>query len=236
MTGARAQAVGTNMPDRQMTAEQDAMLFSLTRLGLEWVKGDIPFEDVKRRIGDPQHQFDQSGTLELTFFVEDVMEVTFEFRRPDEGASGESIPSGFSIDVYGDVQTNLPYETFDQLGLHRLVYGEKIDGVRSESRGFMFPVAMGDPMRHTPLNTISFAYRQLLPDDSPYDIYAGFTYLAELVREKGPWDLSIIRRAVNLRRLAIGRVYLSPEELDARDKALRDRAAESKNQSRVPTP
>lgn len=206
MTGAAAQAGSPNMPTRTLSTAQQTALLHYTELGLRWIKGDISFEDVTDVMGEPELKLDQPGKTQYCYYVDDAMAVYFIFNRVSEAPGGTSSVAGFRIEAGDEIETHIPYEQFDRMGLQRVVYGEKIDEARIERRDFFVPVGVGDLSHSIPINSVSFWYRLPVPKNSPYDIYAAFNYLAELVRETGPWDLSIVRQATNLRYLGIARV------------------------------
>lgn len=205
---------------RTMTEEQQAAIYRYTRIGLRWISGKISTDDVIKDFGNPEFNSDQLGGIEYAWYPGNVMKVMLLLKNKSINEGSGQVVS-FEISVENDVLTNIPYQNFDDLGLSRLVRGEKIDGARIEAGDFYNPSGVVDPVGSLPLNLTTFAYRLPLPDDSPYDIYAGFDYLADLVSEHGPWNLGNIRKAVNLRELSIYSHYLTPEELDERKRANR---------------
>jgi hypothetical protein len=205
---------------KQMTEAQQTVLFRYTKLGLEWVSGKISLDDVITELGTPGFHSDQPGKAEYSWFPGKVMSISFIFDRFNATDKNLRIDE-FNIEIEDNVLTNIPYECFDELGMHRIVRGEKIDSVRTEQGEFFWPTGVVDASGGFPINYIGFAYRLSLPDGSPYDIRATVSYLAELVSETGPWDLKNVRRAVNLRELRIYRHYLSPDELKQRNDAKR---------------
>jgi hypothetical protein len=196
-TGTSANATGNDKQMRKMTNEQQDKLLRYTNLGLRWVKGDVSFDDVKKQLGEPDLHTDQQGTIDYIFFPEKVMEVRFTYYRK------------------GRKVTDIAYEIFDNLGFHRVKFGEKIDALRVEPRNFFIPVGAADVSHAEPLNSVSFMYRMPSGDDFPYDIYVAFNYHAD-IKESGPWDLSRINKAVNLRIVSAARLPLTDDELAAR--------------------
>jgi hypothetical protein len=214
-TGASANATGNDEQMRQMTNEQQDKLLRYTNLGLRWVKGDAPFDDVKKELGAPDLQTDQQGTIDYIFFPEKVMEIRFTYYR--KGRKDDRSPEigDFRITVFDDVVTDIDYKIFDNLGFHRVTFGEKIDALRVEPRKFFIPVGAADVSHAEPFNSISFMYRILSGDGLSYDIYVAFNYHAD-IKESGPWDLSRINKAVNLRIVSAARLPLTDDELAAR--------------------
>ncbi|KVO80155.1 hypothetical protein WL61_17930 [Burkholderia ubonensis] len=210
---------------KPMTAEQQAMLMHFTNIGLKWVAGQMSFEEVTRRLGRPEFRSEQIDIVEYVYFPEKVMSISFIFNRLRSTDGKPSIDT-FSIQVRDDVRTNIPYERFDSLGLHRVVRGESIDGVRTEAADFFYPTGIAQVYGIRPKNSVTFSYRLPLNPDSKFDVYAGFGYLGEWVNESGEWTLNNFRNAVDLRSLNIGRHYLTPEELRQRQQAKRQKYGE----------
>jgi hypothetical protein len=215
LTGTSANATGNDKQMRQMTNEQQDKLLRYTNLGLRWVKGDTSFDDVKKELGAPDLQTDQQGTIDYIFFPEKVMEVRFTYYRKGRKDDGYPEIGDFRISVFDDVVTDIDCKIFDNLGFHRVTFGEKIDALRVEPRKFFIPVGAADVSHAEPLNSISFMYRILSGDDLPYDIYVAFNYHAD-IKESGPWDLSRVNKAVNLRIVSAARLPLTDDELAAR--------------------
>ncbi|MBN3856845.1 hypothetical protein G3N59_26035 [Paraburkholderia sp. Ac-20340] len=189
-----------------MTEEQQSKLLHLTALGLQWVRGDIEFSKIEKYLGEPTLRSDQLGKVEYYYFIDNIMSITFTWYRNDSDELNEPCIGDFNIKIEENVDTNIPYETFDTIGLNRVQRGARIDASHVEKRDFFAPIGVLEMTNALPINSVSFVYSQLMPEDSPYDIYAGFDYLADLYRETGPWDLSIVRKAVNLRELGIARL------------------------------
>ncbi|KVO23992.1 hypothetical protein WK05_13175 [Burkholderia ubonensis] len=218
-------------PVRMMTVAQQAKLMQFVRVGLKWVAGQIPFDEVVRTFGQPK-KYEAEGVRMIEYaydFDDDTMSVTFSYDKlhpidgkPSINTFGIKVGDG----VGGDVYTNIPYEAWDSLGLHRLARGELIDGVRTEMGDFFDPTGLRDISGWYPTNYVTFGYRLPMPLDSPFDVTAGFGYLGEWVSEKGGATLSNFRSAVNLRSIAIGRHYLTPEELRQRQLAKRQKYGE----------
>ncbi|WP_232439641.1 hypothetical protein [Burkholderia ubonensis] len=218
-------------PVRMMTEAQQAKLMQFVRVGLKWVVGQIPFDEVVRTFGQPK-KYEAEGVRMIEYaydFDDDTMSVTFSYDKlhpidgkPSINTFGIKVGDG----VGGDVYTNIPYEAWDSLGLHRLARGELIDGVRTETGDFFDPTGLRDISGWYPTNYVTFGYRLPMPLDSPFDVTAGFGYLGEWVSEKGGATLSNFRSAVNLRSIAIGRHYLTPDELQQRQLAKRQKYGE----------
>ncbi|WP_157379622.1 hypothetical protein [Burkholderia ubonensis] len=210
---------------KQMTAEQQAILMHFTEIGLKWVAGQMSFEEVTRRLGKPEFHSEQIDIIEYAYFPEKVMSISFIFNKLRSTLGKPSIDT-FSIEVRDDVRTNIPYERFDRLGLHKVVRGESIDGVRTETADFFYPTGIAQVYGIRPKNSVTFSYRLPLNPDSKFDVYAGFGYLGEWVSESGEWTLNNFRNAVDLRSLTIGRRYLTPEELRQRQQVKRQKYGE----------
>ena len=210
----------TMTTDKQMTSEQQAQLLQFTKVGLQWVAGQISFDDVIKRLGKPQYQSEQADLIKYAYYPEDVMSVYFLFDKLHP-VDGKPAINAFQVKVGDGVHTNIPYERFDSLGLQRLVRGESIDGVRVEQRDFFAPAGIADVSGFYPDNFFGFNFRLPLPPDSLFDVYAGFGYLGQWKDEHGIPDLSNVRQAVDLRNLGISRHYLTPEEQEQRRLAKR---------------
>ncbi len=212
---------------QMMTAAQQAKLIQFVRIGLKWVAGQMPFEDVVRMFGLPKERApDGVGWIKYTYYPDNVMSVTFTYNKlhlidDKPGIDTFGIHVGYSLSQ--DVYTDIPYETWDSLGLSRLVRGEPIDGGRREKEDFFDPTGRRDVSGYYPENYVSFGYRLPMPSDSPFDVTAAFGYLGEWINRAGRPTLSNLRSAVNLRSLSIGRHYLTPEELKQRDDAKRQK-------------
>ncbi len=221
---AQAQTVQTEINEvqasRQMTASEQDNLMHMTEIGLKWITGQMSFDDVVRSLGEPAYHSRQSDVVKYAYYPGGVMAVYFIYNKlyPVDGKPGID---NFAIKVDDNVHTNIPYEQLDRLGLHRVVRGERIDGVRSESADFFFPTGVAQVYGIHPRNYVTFSYRLPLPPDSPFDIYMGAGYLGEWVSENGRPTLDNLRKATDLRGLSIGRHYLTPEELKQRDDAKR---------------
>jgi hypothetical protein len=205
------------MKNRVMTNEQKTELFRFTKLGLQWVKGEVTIDDVQQVIGKPEFFSDQLGVVEYGYYPHKMMAVYFRLYRDGRRSDGALAVGDFRIELEDDVEANIPYSEFDNLGLHRVERGEIIDGNRTELRDFFNPSGVIAASKSESINSVSFIYRMPFQKNSTYDIYAGFNYLAELNREVGPWDLSIVREAVNLRSLGIARIDLTLDDLTRRN-------------------
>ena len=209
-----------DLPRKQMTIRLQEALFQYVKIGLKWICGEISFNDVVKNMGAPEFHDDQLGKIEYAWFPEKMMSVSFVFNAPDS-VSAKPYVSEFNIEIEDDVITNIPYGRFDELGVRHIIRGERIDGGRIEQSDFVgFPYFF-DLSGSTPNNTVVFGYRMPLESDSPYDVEANVRYLAELISEKGPWNVSNVRKAVDLREVEIVRHYLTPEELNERKEANR---------------
>ncbi|WP_322048848.1 hypothetical protein [Paraburkholderia sp. J67] len=204
--------------NQKLNAEQQAEFFRFVEFGTKWIKGEMSFDEIKEQIGIPQYTSDQNGRIQYLYFPHKLMELSFWFNHPKVG-SDQIIIDAFSIKLNDEVQTNIPYEIFDKFEFRRKVRGERLDGERVEESDFVsFPHFL-DISSSTPINTVDFCYRLPLPGKLPYDVNIGIEYLAELVSEKGPWNLDNVRTAVNLRELDIFRHYLNEKEFKQQGEA-----------------
>ncbi len=208
-------------PILMMTAAQQAKLIQFVRVGLKWVTGQMPFEDVVRMFGQPKERSpDRASWIKYTYYPDKVMSVTFIYDKLHLD-NGKPRIDGMLLKIGDNVETDIPYETWDTLGLRRLVRGERIDAGRTVEGDYFDPLGLKDVSGKYPLNYVSFGYRLLMPSDTSFDVGAGFGYLGEWVTKSGGATLSNFRNATNLRDLGIGRHYLTPEELKQRDDARR---------------
>ncbi|WP_085486557.1 hypothetical protein [Paraburkholderia susongensis] len=210
-----------------MTFEQQAQLLHFTRIGLKWIAGQMSFDDVTQILGQPLRRYESDQTIDYTYYHEKVMLVTFSLDKLHT-IHGKPRISDFRVkveDLVHNVHTDIPLESFDSLGLHRIAHGESIDGVRTENSDFFSPNGITDPSGFYPDNYVSFGYRLPLPPDSLFDVYASFYYLGEWARPTGESgaNLNNLRVAVDLRNLVISRHYLTPEELEQRRQAKRQK-------------
>ncbi|OMG71148.1 hypothetical protein [Burkholderia ubonensis] len=210
---------------KQMTADQQAILMRFTEIGLQWVAGNMPFDKIVQRLGKPARQSDQSDIVEYSYYPDEVMAVYFTFTKLHPAGEKARI-STFTIKVEDGVHTDIPYEHFDQIGLHRVVPGETIDGVLREASDFFSPSGRIDITRTMPENYVMFTYRLPLPSDSPFFVYVLPGYLGEWVNNSGEPTFSNLRRAVDLRNLTISRDYLTPEGFRQRQQAKRQKYGE----------
>ncbi|MCA8277947.1 hypothetical protein LGN17_36350 [Burkholderia sp. AU30280] len=218
-----------------MDASQQEQLLRIFGIGLRWATGEISFDEVTRSLGAPSRFYADAPNAgadmsEYSYFL-DGMTVDFIY---DESRviDGKPAVNELRIDVDEHVQTNIPKESYEaRLPLHRLVVGESIDGVRTETSPYFLPagiVAADNP------NRARFGYRKLLPPDSPYDVYVGVDYLGKFEND-GPEFLSL-KNSVNLRAIQIYRVYLTPKELQQREQAKRQKYGEMNLRTGMPCP
>ncbi|MFA8392515.1 hypothetical protein ACEPUD_20640 [Burkholderia ubonensis] len=210
---------------KQMTADQQVILMRFTEIGLQWVAGNMPFDKIVQRLGKPARQSDQSDIVEYSYYPDEVMAVYFTFAKLHPAGEKTRI-STFTIKVEDGVHTDIPYEHFDQIGLHRVVPSETIDGVLRETSDFFSPSGRMDITQTMPENYVMFTYRLPLPSDSPFFVYVLPSYLGEWVNNSGEPTFSNLRRAVDLRNLTISRDYLTPEGFRQRQQAKRQKYGE----------
>ncbi|WP_143751964.1 hypothetical protein [Burkholderia sp. SRS-W-2-2016] len=211
------------MQKKQMTAAQQVQLLHFTEIGLKWVAGQISFDDVMLRIGKPQYRSQQMDLSRYVYDYEDVMSLYFVYNKRGPVDETPHIDS-FVLKVSNDVRTDMPYQSFEGLGLHRLVRGESIDGIRTERGEFFVPVGVADASRFYADNLFGFNYRFPMPPASTFDVYASLGYPGEWRAESaGTEELARVGKAVDLRKLGISRHYLTPNELDQRRLAKRQK-------------
>jgi hypothetical protein len=220
---AEAQTTDVQEPamQKQMTADQQANLIRFVKAGLKWVSGDISFDEVVKISGKPQFVDEQSNSIKYVYY-EDGMSIRF-FLSKLVANGGRPRVESFKVKISDNISTNIPYEEWDGLGLHRIVRGEKIDGVRTEEGSFFAPTGIAEVETIHPKNYVTYGYRLPMPPDSLYDVNAGFSYLGEWINDKGSPVESNFRKPVDLRDIGISRYYLTPEELQQRNNTKREK-------------
>ncbi|SMG54819.1 hypothetical protein SAMN06265784_1076 [Paraburkholderia susongensis] len=206
--------------ERQMASDQQAQLMSIVELGLRWTAEKISLDTVTQVLGQPESIPNAAGVgkIDYSYFMKD-MTVDFIFDKLNLVEGKPSVYS-FRLKVIDGIQTNLPKERFESLALHRISRDELIDGARKEIGDFLFwygSMPGGD------INRISVTYRLPLPDDSPFDVYVGFDYLGQLDPHDHWPELKSLLKSVDLREVEISRRYLTPEELEQRRQAKRQK-------------
>jgi len=233
--------VGNEMQEkvqnRMMTEAQQAKLMQFVRVGLQWVAGQIQFDDVERTFGKPKkYEADGVRMIDYAYYVDDdVISVKFSYDKLSP-IDGKPRLDGVELKVKEGVNTSIPYETWDSLGLVRAKRGALIDGVRTDQGDFFDATGLRDVTGWDPKNYVTFSYRLPMPPDSPFDVGAGFSYLGEWISEKGGSTFSNFGNAVNLRDLGIGRHYLTPAELRQREQAKRQKYGEMNLCTGMPCP
>jgi hypothetical protein len=219
---ARTHYIQETMTIRQMTPDQQALFLHFFETGLKWVAGHITFDDVVQRVGKPKNQSEQFDRIRYGYYLEDIMTIHFMYNKP-KLVDGKPRIAYVKLKVGDYIRTSIPYERFDNmgLGLHRLVRGELIDGVRREHRDFFAPTGALEPSGFHGKNFVTFGYRLPMPHDSLFDVAAGSSYIVEWIDDDDAPVLSNIRKAENLRTLGVGRYYLDAEELEQRYQAAR---------------
>jgi len=209
--------------ERQMTPEQEAQILRFTDIGLRWITEQITFDDVKQTLGTPK-KFEATGDHIIDYaYFRQGMTIDFVYNKR-KSAHGQPGIDSFRLRVSDGIRTTIPYHRFESLGLHRLVRGESIDGVRIEEGDFFVPVGIADASRFYPENLLAFNYRFPMPPDSRFDVYASLGYLGEWNDDSAAMaELSRVRKAVDLRDIGISRHYLTPEELEQRRLAKRQK-------------
>ncbi|CAG9247010.1 hypothetical protein C7402_13127 [Paraburkholderia unamae] len=205
-----------------MTSGQQEELLQDIDIGFKWVKGQFSIDDVIKKIGKPDRISNQNDCMEYRYYPHKLMTVVFHFDKIDY-PNGNPVIGTFSISVGNDVHTNIPYESFDNLGMKRIARGERLDSVRIENADFFSPDGVIDTSGSLPKNYVSFGWRLPMPEDSPYDIKAAAAYLGEWINPNGEKVFGNFRNAVDLRKVVISRSYLLPDDLNKRNHAKREK-------------
>ncbi|MBN3846352.1 hypothetical protein G3N58_05830 [Paraburkholderia sp. Ac-20342] len=209
------------MPDipKPMSVQEQAQLFPFFEAGLAWATGTLSFDDIVRRFGKPvSYSSPEDIIVEYTYFLQKNVTVDFRF---DKLLLVDGKPSVKTVMIGIDslTTTDIPKESYEAtLNLHRVVRGESIDSVRNERSSYFSPrgvIIGGDP------DTVDFVYRQLLPPDSPYDVYVTVTYKGKYGHD-GP-EFRSLQNPRDLRSIKITRWYLTPEQLEQRYLAKRQK-------------
>ncbi|NIF54015.1 hypothetical protein [Burkholderia sp. Ax-1724] len=195
-------------PEQDMTNEQQAQMLQAMKTGLRWVAGEITFDDVQWILGKYQDgPYESASELSYIYYPGNRMSIEFAFDKTRQTDRKPTVKY-FQLQVSDHLRPHLAKENYETyLGLHRLVYGELIDGVRKEQGRFFNP-GMGDFLGDR--NHVGLSYRLPLPADSPFDVYADFYCEGR----NDPPDYASLKTADNLRSVTITRIYLTPEELD----------------------
>ncbi|MBN3854975.1 hypothetical protein G3N59_16455 [Paraburkholderia sp. Ac-20340] len=201
--------------NKVMSPEQQANLIQRIKVGLQWASGDLSFPDVVKNFGNPVYKNEIGSEIEYMWFPDKMMALSIIYRRSKSNGDEPRI-SGFRILIDDNVTINFPYQQIEQLGLERVVSGEKIDGARTEQSDFYWPLGVISMSSAYPPSYGVLSYRKRIPENSPYDLCATFDYLMEIKSERGPWDATNIIRADNLRSMGFGRHYLTQDELNKR--------------------
>jgi hypothetical protein len=202
-------------PIKSITPTQQQQMLGAMRLGLDWTQGAVDFEKIKQTLGPPTLLRDDTE-LGYVFVVGHVLTAEFFFDKTRQ-VDGAPAAKRFvlTVDTYFEPHIRmLDYEK--RLGLHRLVRGEQIDGIRTEISEFFNPgIRCADCDR----NSVLLGYRLPLPSDSLFDVYGNFDYLGK----NDPPDYQSLRDPDNLRNITFTRTYLTPKELDERNAARREK-------------
>ncbi|MBN3805572.1 hypothetical protein GXB81_21320 [Paraburkholderia sp. Ac-20336] len=196
------------LPKHDMTNEQQAQMLQAMKTGLRWGAGEITFDDVQWILGKYQDgPYESASELSYIYYPGNRMSIEFAFDKTRQTDRKPTVKY-FQLQVSDHLRPHLAKENYETyLGLHRLVYGELIDGVRKEQGRFFNP-GMGDFLGDR--NHVGLSYRLPLPADSPFDVYADFYFEGR----NDPPDYASLKTADNLRSVTITRIYLTPEELD----------------------
>ncbi|WP_434114373.1 hypothetical protein [Paraburkholderia caffeinilytica] len=194
---------------RNMTDAQRKQLLRAVETGLQWTAGEISFDEVQQTLGKSPDGPIERGIERVYRYEPDfaTLEFVFDTIRSNDGKAAVKY---FMLRVSSDITTHIAKESYESLlGLHRLVRGELIDGVRAEPRDFFNPGLggfLGDR------NHVGLSYRLPLPVDSIFDVYADLDFEGR----DDPPDYVSLKDAENLRSVIFTRSYLTPTELDRR--------------------
>jgi hypothetical protein len=200
-----------------MTEEQQAQVLQAIKAGLRWTAGEISFDEVQRILGMYQGGPKETGSaISYVYYPGNRASIEFVFDKKRLTGQG-AVPNYFELRITGYLTTHIQKQDYEtDFGLHRLVRGELIDGVRKEPRTF-FNRGLGDFLGDR--NHVGLSYRLPLPDDSLFDVYADFDFDGR----NDPPDYLSLKTADNLRSVTITRTYLTQEELDERRMAKHER-------------
>lgn len=193
------------------SSEQQLEIVGWLKLALEWAGGTIKPNTLHLQIGQPKHEYVVGDTRTQGYFPgfgSILFDSTIE----------NGTPKLFTLKVEPRLDTNIPKESFEtSLGLHRVVRGELIDGQREEKNRFFNPNTF--PNGNTDLVTLNYRVPQVA--DAPFDVYVSIDYLGQNGND-GP-EFKSLQSATNLRQVTVHRRPLSPDELEQRNQAKRQR-------------
>jgi hypothetical protein len=202
-------------PVKSMTSEQQQQMLAIAEVGLRWVSGQIDFKDITRAYGQPKRSR-VTNEIAYVYFPGDALTAAFYFDK-EHNVAGSPAVKRFVLTVDTYFEPHIRMSDYEQrLGLKRLVRGEKIDGVRVVRREFFNP---GNRCAGCNPNNVVLAYRLPLSSDSLFDVNADFDYLGS---HDAP-DYVSLRDPENLREVTFYRRYLTPEQLDERNAARREK-------------
>ncbi|MDR5748022.1 hypothetical protein QCE73_33055 [Caballeronia sp. LZ029] len=210
-----------------MSPESRARLIELAKLGALWVAGKTSLEDVERRFGQSKLIGPPDDDEKTYSFSNLDYGVHFNWNLKLENAK-EHRSRTFEIRLEANVRVNIDRDNLkDALGLNRTKVGELIDGVRKETLDYYayVPLPGRDP------DLVHLNYRFPLPDNSEFDVYAGFDY-KRLPEQVG----STVENTDNFRELKISRWYLTSTELKQRDDAKRQKYGDMNLCTGMPCP
>ncbi|VXB50297.1 conserved hypothetical protein [Burkholderia sp. 8Y] len=207
----------TERPQRSMqtplTNEQISTVLRVSELGLQWVAGKISIEQVESALG----KLEGSNINGESSYYYDKGDFGANFDLLDNNEK-RRIGVGRSFGLRSSVvkSAHVPRETLEQqLGLHRNVPGELIDGVRREHLAYLAkPILETQAPDEVALNS-----RLPMPPGSPFDVRVRLVYRTISNRASE----SDFGTAANLRSITIERWYLTPAELQEREDAKRQR-------------
>ena len=200
-------------PIERMTPAQQEQMLQAMQMGINWMRGAVDFNEVKRAFGQPTRLRDDIE-LGYVFVVGHALTAQFFFDKTRTIAGAPDVKRFvLTVDTYFEPHIRMSdYET--RLGLQRLVRGEKIDGLRIEVGDFFNP---GSRCAGCNPNNVMLGYRLPLSPDSLFDVNADFDYLGN---HDAP-NYTSLRDPENLREITFTRTYLTPAELEQRRAARR---------------
>ncbi|BAN23886.1 hypothetical protein [Caballeronia insecticola] len=198
---------------RDLTDKQRDQIFRVTNIGLKWIAGTMSMDEVQNELGKKAPLL--PGDLQSYIYGFDGFGAAFDIETKWD-LQKHHISRRFSLDVEDWITSNIPRETFEQnLGLHRVQRGELIDGVRKEVLNYF-----NRPILPTAFpNRVGLNLRLPLPDDLPFDVYVNLQYQRALDKP----ERSTFENTADFRSLEIERSYLTPEELQQRNDAKRQK-------------
>ncbi|WP_250471127.1 hypothetical protein [Caballeronia sp. GAFFF1] len=198
----------------EITADSRTRLIELAKIGVAWVAGRARLEDVEKRFGASRLIGPLDDEKTYSFSNSDYG-VFFNWNPRLENANQRLGSRTVEIRLQSDTRVKIKGdELMEALGLRPTKAGELIDGVRRESLEHYAFV----PIPDANANRVHLNYRLPQADDSDFEVYAGFEY------ERFPGQLNTaVDNMDSFRQLEVSRQYLTPEELNQRNHAKRQK-------------